>query len=326
MTLMLIAIFLSLAYGFLNGFNDASGIVATIISSRALKPRTALTLTSIAEFCGPLVVGSAVANTIASGIIDPNQVTLPVVISALAGAIIWGIIAGFLGIPSSSSHALVGGLIGSEIASAGVQAINSSGLTIVLIVLFSSPIIGLIAGFLTTKLIYFLAQNASMRIHLFFKKGQILTCIILGLSHGANDAQKTMGLLTLILVITGRLSDFQIPTGVKLISAAALALGVSGGGERLIRTLGGKFYKIRPVNGFATQLSAATVILTTALIGSPVSTSQVISSAILGVGSAERLNKVRWGVALNVVITWILTIPIAALISIILFQLISLIL
>lgn len=321
MLTLILAIVLALVFGYLNGFNDASGMVATIISSRAMSPRLALTLTAMAEFCGPLLFGVAVARTIASGIVTPQQITLYVIIAALAGAIVWGGITWFFGIPSSSSHALVGGLIGSVAASVGLRAINFSGLSTVLAVLFASPVIGLVVGFLMTKCIYFLARHASMRVNWFFKKAQIITGVILGLSHGANDAQKTIGMITMALIIAGRLPDFEVPLWVTLVSAAAMSLGVSGGGWRLIRTLGGKFYKIRPVHGFATQLSAASVVLAAAALGGPVSTTQVISSAILGVGSAERLNKVRWGVAGQIAIAWLLTIPFSAALSALLYML-----
>ncbi len=315
MLTLIFAILLALVYGFLNGFLDASGIVATIISSRALSPRQALTLVAVAEFCGPLLFGVAVARTIVSGIVSPDLVTLPLIMAALSASILWGGITWFFGIPGSSSHALVGGLLGAVAASLGLEAINISGLLVVLVVLFSSPMIGLAVGFIITRLIYFLARHASMRINWFFKKFQIFTGVILGMSHGANDAQKTIGMIVLILIISGKLPGFQVPYWVILISAAAMALGVSTGGWRLIRTLGGKFFKIRPVHGFATQLSSAGVVLTAALIGSPVSTTQIISSAILGVGSAERLNKVRWGVARQILTAWLLTIPVSAFLS-----------
>jgi PiT family inorganic phosphate transporter len=190
-----------------------------------------------------------------------------------------------------------------------------SGLEKVLIALFISPIIGLVLGYLLTRLVFFLARGASPRINWFFKRSQIITAIALGLSHGTNDAQKTMGVITLGLVTTGYLTQFQVPTWVIALSAGAIALGTAFGGWRLIRTLGGKFYKIRPVHGFSIQVTSAAVILGASLVGGPVSTTQVVSSAIMGVGSAERLSKVRWGVAGNIAVAWVVTIPATALVA-----------
>lgn len=322
---LILVVALALAFAFLNGFNVAGGIIATIISSRVMAPRKALILIAVSEFCGPLLLGVAVAKTIASGIVSPSQVTLPVILAALAGTLLWGGITWFLGIPISSSHALIGGLLGAVGASVGFQAINFSGLLSILIVLFSSPIIGLIVGYLMMKAIYRLSRRASMKVNWFFKNGQIFTGIILGLSLGANDAQKSIGLITMALMIAGWFTEFQVPLWVILICAAAMAAGVLGGGYRLIRTLGGKLYKIRPEHGFAAQFSAALVMLTAVSMGGPVSTTQVTSSAILGAGSADRMNKVRWGVAGNIAMSWLLTIPFAALLSALLYLLISLV-
>ena len=314
-TTLIIFIALALVFDFLNGLNDSANIVATIIASRAMNPRVALYATAAAEFVGPFLFGVAVANTIGKGIVVPELVTMPIVFSALISAIIWSIFATIFGVPSSSSHALIGGILGAVIFGIGPQHIIMSGLLKILIVLFASPIIGLVVGYLTTKLIYFLARNASMKINWFFKKIQIITGISLALSYGANDAQKTMGIITLGLVSSGFLSEFEVPLWVIAASAGTISLGTAFGGWRVIRTLGGKFYKIRPVNGFCTQLSSAAVILGAALFGGPVSTTHVVSSTILGVGSAERVNKVRWGVAGNIAIAWLLTIPATALVS-----------
>lgn len=323
---MILAITLALVYGYLNGFLDAGGIVATIISSRALSPRQALALIAVSEFCGPLIFGVAVARTIGTGIVSPDLVTLPLVMAALTAAIMWGILTWLLGFPGSSSHALIGGLVGAILAGPGRHAIHTSGLVIVLTILLVSPIVGLAVGFLITRLIFFLARHAGMQINWYFKKSQLVTGTILGLMHGANDAQKTIGMITLILIITGHLAEFRVPNWVIMISAAAMALGVTGGGWRLIRTLGGKFFKIRPVHGFAAQISSAAVVLTAALVGSPVSTTQIISSAILGVGSAERVNKVRWGVAGQILAAWLLTIPLTVLLSALLYWFFAMIL
>ena len=314
-TLLVILIGLALVFDFLNGFHDSSNLVATIISSRAMSPRMALTLTAIAEFVGPFIFGVAVASTIGEGIVPPRSVTLPVLLAALTSAIFWNLITWFLGIPSSSSHAMIGGLIGAVAAGVGFQNIQLAGLTKIFLALFLSPVLGLLAGYLLTRLVYFLARRASPKINVFFKRAQIVTAVGLALSHGANDAQKTMGIITLGLVTAGSLAEFKVPIWVVAISAGAIALGTSVGGWRLIRTLGGKFYKIRPVHGFCTQISSAAVILGAALLGGPVSTTQVVSSAIMGVGSAERLSKVRWNVAGQIAVAWLLTIPATMLVS-----------
>jgi PiT family inorganic phosphate transporter len=306
---------IALIFDFLNGFHDSSNIVATMISSRAFRPRVALGVTAVAEFSGPFIFGVAVAKTIGNDIVAPGTITIEVILAALLSATLWNILTWYLGIPSSSSHALIGGIIGGVGVGAGLQAIQMSGLEKVLIALFISPIIGLVVGYLFTRLVFFLARGASPRINWFFKRSQIVTAVALGLSHGTNDAQKTMGVIALGLVTTGYLTHFYVPTWVIALSAGAIALGTALGGWRLIRTLGGKFYKVRPVHGFSSQVTSAAVILGASLVGGPVSTTQVVSSAIMGVGSAERLSKVRWGVAGNIATAWFLTIPATALVA-----------
>ncbi len=323
MPLILIAVIgLALLFDFLNGVHDSSNIVATMISSRAFSPRVALGVTALAEFSGPFIFGVAVAQTIGTDIVDPKTISIGVILAALASAILWDLLTWYLGFPSSSSHALVGGIMGAVIAGAGWQAIQLHGLGKILIPLFTSPIIGFIIGFLILKIILILSWNATPRINVLFKRSQIVTAIALGLSHGSNDGQKTMGVITLALVTGGFLKVFAVPLWVVALCATMIALGTSVGGWRLIRTLGGKIYKIRPVDGFASQLSSATVILGASLIGGPVSTTQVISSVIMGVGASERANKVRWGVAQEIAMAWLLTIPASALIAAGLYQLV----
>lgn len=308
-------IMLALAFDFLNGIHDSSNIVATIISSRSLPPRLALGLTAVAEFCGPFLFGVAVATTIGSEVVPPARMTMPVLISALSGAIMWNLITWYLGIPSSSSHALIGGLIGATTAGVGFGVIKLAGMNKVFLALFLSPVIGLATGYLFTKLVYWLASNATMKINTFFKRVQVLTGMGLALSHGANDAQKTMGIITLGLVTAGTISTFSVPVWVIGVSALAIALGTISGGYRLIKTLGAGFFRIRPVHGFSTQVTAAGVILGAALLGGPVSTTQVVSSAIMGVGAADRINKVRWNLALNILAAWLITIPFSGLLA-----------
>lgn len=306
---------LALLFDFLNGLHDSSNIVATMISSRAFRPQIALGITAVAHFVGPFLFGVAVAKTIGSEVVQAEAITIEVILAALVGAILWNLLTWFLGIPSSSSHALIGGIIGAVAIGAGLDAIKLAGLEKVLIALLASPVIGFILGFLITKLIFFLARGATPKINTFFKRSQIVTALALAFSHGTNDAQKTMGIITLGLVISGYLPNFQVPIWVIALSAGAIALGTAFGGWKLIKTLGGKFYKIRPVHSFASQLTSGLVILGASLVGGPVSTTQVVSSAIIGVGSSERVSKVRWGVAEEIITAWIITIPATGLIS-----------
>lgn len=313
--LITILVVVALIFDFLNGFHDSSNIVATMISSRAMRPRSALLLSAAAEFCGPFLFGVAVATTVGHEVIVGQAVTMPVVLSALGSAIVWNVITWLLGIPSSSSHALIGGLVGAAVLEFGLAAIRVSGLLKVVVALFISPLLGLVIGYLIMKLVLFLAQGASPRINWLFKRAQVLTSLTLALGHGSNDAQKTIGIVTMGLVATGYLRTFAVPWWVILVCAGAISLGTMLGGWRIIRTLGGKFYKIRPVHGFTTQIASTAVILGAALLGGPVSTTQVVSSAIMGAGAAERLSKVRWQVVVDIALAWMLTIPATALMS-----------
>ncbi len=313
--ILITVIVLALAFDFLNGVHDSSNVVATMISSRALSPRMALAMTAVANFFGPFIFGVAVANTIGHEIVVAEAININVLLAALISAIFWNILTWILGFPSSSSHALIGGLIGAVVMDAGWQAIQLHGLEKILIALFASPIIGFAFGYLLLRLILILSWKASPGINRLFKRGQIFTALALALSHGTNDAQKTMGIITLALVTGGYLKVFAVPTWVILICAGMIALGTAVGGNKLIKTLGGKFYKIRPVDGFASQLASAVVILGASLVGGPVSTTQVVSSTIMGVGAAERVNKVRWGVAQEIATAWLLTIPATALVA-----------
>jgi PiT family inorganic phosphate transporter len=313
--ILIVLIILALLFDFLNGVHDSSNIVATMISSRAFSPRAALGVTAIANFLGPFIFGVAVAETIGHEVVNAQAINEEVLVAALVSAILWNILTWILGIPSSSSHALIGGMIGAVVIGAGWQSIHLQGLEKILITLFVSPLIGFIVGFLVMRLIFLLCYNASPRINWVFKRGQILTAIALALSHGTNDAQKTMGIITLALVTGGVLEVFAVPLWVIILCASMIALGTAVGGWQLIRTLGAKFYKIRPVHSFSSQLSSAIVIIAASLIGGPVSTTQVVSSSIMGVGASERINKVRWGVAGEIATAWLLTIPATALVA-----------
>ena len=299
----------ALFFDFLNGFHDSSNIVATVISSRALRPRIALYLTGIAEFSAPFIFGVAVATTVGKDLIEPSAVNQEVIIAAVLSAIMWNILTWFIGIPSSSSHALVGGMLGAAILVEGVGVVQLPGLIKILVALFISPPLGLITGYILMNVILRLFQDATPRINMVFKRMQILTSIGLALSHGTNDSQKTMGIITLGLVAAGYQKTFQVPVWVIAASAGSIALGAALGGWRLISTLGGKIFKIRPVHAITSQMASASVILSAALLGGPVSTTQVVSSAIMGAGAAERVSKVHWMVARDMIYTWVFTIP-----------------
>ena len=313
--ILIVVIVLGLGFDLLNGIHDSSNIVATMISSRAFSPRVALGVTAVAEFSGPFIFGVAVATTIGSDVVSAKAITVVVILAALVGAILWDLLTWYLGFPSSSSHALIGGIIGAVVMGSGWKVIEWQGLLKILLTLLTSPFIGFIIGWLLLKIVVMLSWKASPRINGFFKHSQIVTGIALALAHGANDAQKTMGIITLALLTAGYLKVFAVPLWVVAICAFMIALGTSIGGWRLIRTLGGKFYKIRPINGFTSQLASSVVILGASLIGGPVSTTQVVSSSIMGVGAAERANKVRWGVAGDIAAAWLLTIPATALVA-----------
>jgi inorganic phosphate transporter, PiT family len=312
---IIIIVFLALLCSFLNGIHDSSNVVSTMIASRAFSAVVALNVVAVAEFLGPLIFGVAVAKTIGNDVVVANTIDTQVIMAALASAILWNLLTWYLGLPSSSSHALVGGLVGSVVMEAGWHAIKFGGIAKILIALFASPVIGFIFGFLIFRLVVVLSRDATPKINNFFKRGQMVSSVALALSHGANDGSKTMGIIALALVTEGYLKAFAVPLWVIIICALAMALGTRLGGTRLIRTVGGKFYKIQPLDGFASQLSSAVVILGASLFGGPVSTTQVVSSSIMGVGSAERANKVRWSVAQEIATAWLFTIPATAIVS-----------
>lgn len=278
-------------------------------------------MTAAAEFIAPFLFGVAVANTVGRGLIEPSAVTTSVVIAAILAAVFWNLLTWFFGLPSSSSHALIGGLLGSAILARGFSVVQVGGLIKVVVALFIAPVIGLVVGFLFMNIVLTVFQSASPRINFAFKRFQIVTAISLALSHGSNDAQKTMGIITLGLVTAGYLDTFHVPLWVIIISAGAISLGTALGGWRLIRTLGGRIYKIRPVHAFTSQAASASIILGAALLGGPVSTTHVVGTTIMGVGAAERLTKVRWKVAQDMLAAWAMTIPFTALVGALLYLL-----
>jgi PiT family inorganic phosphate transporter len=284
-----------------------------------MAPRQILSVAGVAVFVGPFLFGVAVAETIGNELAAPAHLTMPAVIAAVVAAILWKVLNSWLGIPASSSHSLLGGLIGSISVGSGFSALQAAGLSKIVVALVFSPVLGLLLGYLAMKLVLFLIRGASPHVNVLFKRAQMATAVGVALSHGANDAQKSMGILALGLVATGVSESFNVPWWVITCSAAAMALGTMSGGRRIIRTLGGKFYKIRPVHGFAVQIASGVVILTAAILGGPVSTTQVVSSSIVGVGSAERLSKVRWAVLYEIALAWLFTIPATALLAALLY-------
>ena len=287
-----------------------------------MTPRMALGMAAFGELIGPFLFGTAVAQTIGGNIIDistfdPNFLGLSIslIIAALAGAIAWNLITWFWGLPSSSSHALIGGLVGAVWVAYGPDKIVWRGLLYVVSVLIVSPILGLIFGTLSFKITLYLFRKATPKASLFFNRMQILSSIALSLSHGANDAQKPMGIIMMSFVILGLSPTFHIPFWVIASCSAAIALGTASGGWRIIKTVGSRIYRLRSVHAFCAQTSSAAVILGAALIGGPVSTTHVVSSSIMGVGASQRISAVRWGVAKNIVVAWFITIPASALMA-----------
>ena len=316
---------LTLGFAFLNGFHDAANAVATIIASRALSPRSALGMAAVANLLGPLLFGSAVAITVGKELVAPSSITITVVIAALASGSLWSLVTWLWGIPSSSSHALAGGLIGAAVAYGGWSVLEIDGLTKIALALFVSPVLGFVLGWLLLRLIFFLARDATPRINTTFNRLQLVTATALALSHGANDAQKTAGIIALGMVILGFESSFQVPLWVIVANALAISIGTAAGGWRIIRTLGGKFYRIRPVHSFASQLTSSVVILGASLLGGPVSTTHVVSSAIVGVGASQRRNQVRWANLSDIGVAWLITVPITALLALTIYYLLRLV-
>jgi PiT family inorganic phosphate transporter len=321
--LIYILLALALVFDFLNGMNDSSNIVAGVISSRALRPRTALVIAALSNFVGPYLFGVAVATTVGEDLLDNNALDLNVVLSALIAAIVWNVFTLYIGLPSSSSHALIGGLLGAAIMGSGLEVVRLGGLLKIVLTLLISPLLGMVVGFIIIRIILWLFRKATPKVNILFRRMQVLTLIGLGLSHGANDAQKTMGVITLGLVLMSKIATFKVPLWVITISASSIALGTAIGGWRLIRTLGGKIFRIRPVHAFSSQVAGSAVIFSAAIFGGPVSTTQVMSSAIVGVGAGHRANMVRWQVLGEMLTAWLLTIPSTAAISALLFLILN---
>jgi len=314
--LVVLVVAVALGFDFTNGFHDTANAVATSISTRALSPRLAVAIASVANLVGALVT-TAVASTVGKGIIDTGLATTKTVLAALIGAIAWNLLTWWLGLPSSSSHALIGGLIGAAIAQSGTEGVQWHGVTHkVVIPALLAPTIAFAAGFLVLIVIFWLFQRMSSgAANRTFRLGQLGSGTFLAYTHGSNDAQKTMGVIALALFSNGSIDHFYIPTWVKITAGLAIAAGTYVGGWRIMRTLGQRLYKIEPAAGFSAQVTAGAVIDVATRLGYPLSTTHVISGGVLGAGSTKSLSAVRWGIAGNIVVAWFLTIPAAALVA-----------
>ena len=313
MSLIFVVVILALSFDFINGFHDTANAIATCVSTRAIRPGVAIIGTAILNFIGAMI-STGVAKTIGGDIVmSPDLINEMVIISGLVGAIIWNLLTWWFGMPSSSSHALIGGMIGAIIISAGTAALNDWGIIKIVLSLILSPITAIACGFLIMKIIFFICHSYKpARVNLTANRLQIISAALMAFSHGSNDAQKSMGIITLALVSGGVIETLEVPTVVKLLCAAAMALGTSVGGWKIIRTVGGKIFKMHPIHGFAADLNSAVVILSATLLHLPVSTTHVVSGSIMGVGSAQRFKAVHWDVARNMVTAWVMTIPCTA--------------
>ncbi len=316
MTLLIVVIAIGLAFDFTNGFHDTANYVATWVGTRAMSPRAAVLISAVANLAGAFVT-TAVAKTVGKGLIDTNLVTNQVLLAALLGAIAWNLLTWWLGLPSSSTHALVGGLCGAAIVQAGTKGVLWHGLwQKVIIPAAASPVIGFAGAFVLVVLIYRLFFRASPGMaHRGFRYGQLVSGTWVAFTHGANDAQKTMGVIALALYTHGSISSFYIPTWVKIVAALTIGAGTYVGGWRIIRTLGQRIYKMAPEHGFAAQVAAGSTLYLGTHYGFPISTTHVVTGSVMGAGATRRLSAVRWGVAGNIVFAWLLTLPAAGLVA-----------
>jgi PiT family inorganic phosphate transporter len=321
LTLLVFVIIAALIFEYINGFHDSANSIATVVSTKVLTARTAVIYAGLLDMIGAFF-GTHVAATVGKGIITAGCVNQGVILCALLSAIIWNLITWYYGIPSSSSHALIGGLIGAGISKAGFDVVQVEGVTKkVLLPMITSPLLGFIIGFFCMVLILWLCAKANpSSVNRYFKKLQLVSSGIMALSHGTNDAQKTMGIITLALVSFGTLPTFEVPFWVIFGCAVTMGMGTMGGGLRIIRTMGTKMIKLKPVHGFAAETSAALVILSASHFGIPVSTTHVISTSIMGVGSTRGIHALKWGIVGNIVMAWVLTIPTCMVLAAILYR------
>lgn len=310
-------VFIALSFDFINGFHDAANSVATIVSTRVLSPRAAVVWAAFFNFAALFVFKVHVATTIGKGVVDPSVMTVGVVFAGLMGAIVWDLLTWWWRLPSSSSHALVGGFVGAAVTKAGFGSLISAGLVKILSFIVVSPLMGLVIGFLAMNLINLFFQNtAPSRVDKHFRRLQLVSASLYSLGHGGNDAQKTMGIIAVLLFTSGHLGgEFHVPYWVMAACNITIALGTMFGGWRIVKTMGMKITKLQPVGGFAAETAAATTLFMATFGGIPVSTTHTITGAIMGVGATRRLSAVRWGVVNSIIAAWILTIPASALVA-----------
>ena len=322
---VIVLIFVALAFDYINGFHDAANSIATVVSTRVLSPGQAVVWAAFFNFVAAFTFGTAVAKTIGKGMIELSAVTFGVIFAGLMGAIIWDLITWYYGLPTSSSHALIGGYAGAAVANAGFGAIIASGWTKTLIFIVLAPLIGLTLALLITVAIFWIFRYwTPLRVDRIFRRAQLVSAALYSLGHGGNDAQKTMGIIAGVLVTAGYMKQFSIPIWVILSAHAAIALGTLSGGWRIIHTMGSKITRLQPVGGFAAETAGAISLFLATALGIPVSTTHTITGAIVGVGATRRLSAVRWGVAGRILWAWVLTIPMSALIGAITFGIVRL--
>jgi len=317
MAFVIFLVIVALVFDFINGFHDSSNSISTIVSTRVLTPKQAVMWAAFFNFIAAFFIGTAVAHTIGKGIININVIDNLIILSALGGAIVWNLITWYFGLPSSSSHALIGGLIGAGIAKGGIDTLVWSGIIKTTAFIVLSPAIGLILGFIFMVLSMNLNRNSNIaRTDKLYRKLQLASSAIYSLGHGMNDAQKTIGIIAIVLYSKGLIgSSFNIPYWIIIMCYSVIAMGTMFGGWRIVKTMGTKITKLQPIGGFSAEAAAACAIIGSSIAGIPVSTTHTIAGAIVGVGATKRFSAVRWGVAGNIVWAWVLTIPIAAAIS-----------
>jgi PiT family inorganic phosphate transporter len=313
---VVVLIGIALVFDYINGFHDAANSIATVVSTRVLSPGQAVIWAAFFNFVAAFAFGTAVAKTMGKGMIDLSAVTFGVIFGGLMGAIVWDLFTWYVGLPTSSSHALIGGYAGAAIANAGWEVIIVSGWTKTLLYIVLAPLIGLTLAFLiTVATMWIFRRSAPRRVDRIFRKLQLLSAALYSLGHGGNDAQKTMGIIAGVLVTAGYMKTFDIPIWVVLAAHAAIALGTLSGGWRIIHTMGSKITRLQPVGGFAAETAGAVALFVATSLGIPVSTTHTITGAIVGVGATRRLSAVRWGIAGRIVWAWVLTIPMSAMIG-----------
>jgi len=323
--IIVIIVILALAFDFINGFHDTANAIATSISTRALPPRIAILYAAVLNFVGA-VIFSGVAKTIGGSIADPAKIDngVYIIIATLIAAILWNLLTWYYGIPSSSSHTLIGALAGAVIAGAGFESVNFAGFGKIILILLLSPIVAFAAGYAVMTIIKFLilrsGNQSRSRMNRVFRFFQIISAGLLSFSHGGNDAQKAMGIIVFALVAGGYATDLEVPLWVKIAAATAIGLGTSIGGWKIIKTVSNKIIKIEPINGFASDLTSFTVIQTSTMMNMPLSTTHVITSAIIGTGSVIRFHEVKWGTVTKMIVTWLITIPISMIVAFLVYE------